>query len=116
MTRAALGLILGVLLTEYRWRRRPCRCEFCRRIDEGMRQLANGERVEWHGDDIQPPDPWPLTVAGCQCPPLWHGIIPPLCPVHNPSTPGWTITTSRDTTFRPGATLTFGPDGRQVIR
>ena len=34
---------------------------------------------------------WPyrdeLPVArGCTCPPVWHAVIPPTCPIHRPPT------------------------------
>lgn len=28
----------------------------------------------------------------CECPVVWHGILPPPCSVHNPATPAYTYT------------------------
>jgi len=38
------------------------------------------------------PGPWTPEPTGCTCPTVWHGIIPPPCPVHNPGVAGsgWT--------------------------
>lgn len=68
-------------------------------------------------DGIQPPDPgltwpwpdlpfprWAPTTHDprCTCPPIWHGIIPPTCPVHNPALPiEYTTWTDTGTTLRP---------------
>lgn len=39
--------------------------------------------------------------AGCLCPTFWHGVLPPPCPVHNPMTPGTTVTLSSGTGREP---------------
>ena len=37
-------------------------------------------------------------ITGCTCPPIWHGVIPPTCPRHNPATPmGYRLTTTTNT-------------------
>jgi hypothetical protein len=41
------------------------------------------------------------SIPGCTCPPAWWGILPPPCPVHNPSPPGVTVTVDRTTSVRP---------------
>lgn len=39
--------------------------------------------------------PWQPFVPGCGCPPVWHGVIPPPCPIHNP--PKWERATKTTT-------------------
>jgi len=34
------------------------------------------------------------AATGCLCPPMWHGAVPPYCPVHNPGT-GYSFTSDR---------------------
>lgn len=45
---------------------------------------------------------WPHYRADffalCSCPPVWHGVIPPSCLVHNPPAPGIVWTTTSTTT------------------
>lgn len=39
------------------------------------------------------------TITGCTCPPVWNGVVPPSCPMHNPPLPmtGRTTTTTAAT-------------------
>jgi hypothetical protein len=35
-----------------------------------------------------------IPRGGCQCPSAWFSILPPPCPVHNPSPPSITTTST----------------------
>ena len=100
MTRYLLGMIAGVLLTEYRWRRRTCPdcAERERQVQDAAHVLrlgfsTSGVDQTWtyvpesDDDGIQPPDPWPSSMASftvrCTCMPNLGYVGIATCPVHN---------------------------------
>ena len=97
MTRLALAFALGVLLVEYRWRRRihrALRVPFVEGGDEVTATVSTpsgtytirGRLIE-DDDGIQPPDPWPSSMASstvrCTCMPNLGYVGIATCPVHN---------------------------------
>lgn len=47
--------------------------------------------LAWPYRDALPPS------TGCTCPSVWHAVIPPTCPVHNPATAREVTTTGTNT-------------------
>jgi hypothetical protein len=56
-----------------------------------------------------------ILKPGCQCPPFWHGIVPPPCPMHNPMPPGTTTTTTNYVVYNIAHTNRSAQSGSRTL-